>query len=230
MSAGNENVWVIIAAFNEQEVIASVLKRVTALGYTVVVVDDCSSDRTVEQVAACPVHLLRHGVNLGQGAALQTGIRYALAKGAGFLVTFDADGQHSPEEIATMVAPLRRGEVEATLGTRFAEAGSAVDIPRRKYLLLKCAISLTRFCTGLNLTDTHNGFRAFTAHAARRLHISRNRMAHASQILSQISKLRLSYTEVPVTISYTDYSVRKGQRMSNSFNIIWESLMDFFKI
>ena len=112
--------------------------------------------------------MLRHAVNLGQGAALATGIAYALSRGAQYIVTFDADGQHIPEEIPKLLAPVLQGTCDIALGTRFLDQSNAVNIPRKKKLLLRCATIFTRLTTQLNVTDTHNGFRAMSAAAARR--------------------------------------------------------------
>jgi glycosyltransferase involved in cell wall biosynthesis len=163
-------------------------------------------------------------VNLGQGAALQTGIDFALLHGARFVVTFDSDGQHRAEEIGLLVDALLDRGCDVALGTRFSAGGRAVNISRMRKLVLRLAVRVSRYSTGLEITDTHNGFRAMTRAAATRIRITQNRMAHASQILDEIARLSMSYVEVPVTVQYTDYSLKKGQRMSNAFNIIWESL------
>ena len=223
-------VWVTIPAYNEEAIIASVVDPLSKLGFQVVVVDDCSDDQTVARLAELPVHFLSHPVNLGQGAALQTAISYALSQQARYIVTFDADGQHSPTDISKLLDPLIRGEFDVALGSRFIAGGSAENIPPIRRSMLRLAILLSRFSTGMKLTDTHNGLRAFTADAARKLKITQNRMAHASQILSQISSQKLRYVEVPVRIVYTDYSMQKGQRVSNAFNVVWESLMAFFHL
>ena len=220
--------WVVVPAFNEEGVIRAVIDKLSRCPYKLVVVDDRSTDNTLLQIEGTRAHVLRHVVNLGQGAALQTGIAYALQNGAQYIVTFDSDGQHLPEDIPRMLEPLLKGECDVTLGTRFSKGGKAIDIPPVKKLFLKCATHLTRLTTGLEITDTHNGFRAFRAGAAQKLCITQNRMAHASQILSQIASRKMVYREVPTSILYTDYSVAKGQRMSNAFNIVWESLVEFF--
>lgn len=218
----NHDVWVVIPSFNEGESLGSVLDQLAPPGYSVVVVDDGS--RVPAMIGSRPgVHLLRHCVNLGQGAALQTGIDYAVERGAHYLVTFDADGQHLADEIPAMLQPLRDDRAEITLGTRFGSGGKAVNITRQRKATLKLATLLSRFSTGLRITDTHNGFRALTRHAAQRLRITQDRMAHASQILEQIARLEVRYVEVPVTVRYTAYSVAKGQRISDAFNILWES-------
>jgi glycosyltransferase involved in cell wall biosynthesis len=217
-------VWVVIPAYNEDAVLNDVLADVARYGYSLVVVDDGSRVPAASVVRHPGVHLLRHCVNLGQGAALQTGIDYALARGAAYVVTFDSDGQHLAEEIERLLAPLRGGEAQVALGTRFAPGGRAVDIAPSRVLTLRLATWLTRRTTGLAITDTHNGFRAFSRDAALAVRITQNRMAHASQLLEEIAHLGLRYVEVPVTIRYTEHSRRKGQKLSNAFNILWESL------
>src|SRR5262245_42727883 len=95
----NHCVWVVIAAYNEAGVIARVIAEVRRRGYPVVVVDDGSADATAEVAEQAGAAVISHPVNLGQGAALQTGIEFALARGADFVVTFDADGQHRADDI-----------------------------------------------------------------------------------------------------------------------------------
>jgi len=219
----SSDIWVVVPAFNEGPVIGEVLERLAATSYNVVVVDDGSSDDTAQQAARYPVVVLRHACNLGQGAALQTGIRYALQRGrARYVVTFDSDGQHNPGEIERLVAPLRTGAYDVVLGSRFLHAGGVVNIKPQKRALLKLAVLFTRVTTGLKVTDTHNGLRALTAEGAAKIQIVQNRMAHASEILSQIAARRLRYCEVPITITYTEYSLAKGQAILNSINIMWE--------
>jgi glycosyltransferase involved in cell wall biosynthesis len=217
--------WLVIPAFNEEPVLAEVLGGLQRLPYNVVVVDDGSTDGTASVAARFDVALVRHACNLGQGAAVQTGIDYALARpDTRFVVTFDADGQHRAEDIPALLAPLRSGECDVALGSRFLPGGKALNIPGPKRLALALATLVTRLTTGMVLTDTHNGLRAFTAEAAAQLRITHNGMAHASEILSQIVALGLRYREVPVTVTYTDHSLRKGQPLMSSVDIVWETL------
>ncbi|HLH91554.1 MAG TPA: glycosyltransferase family 2 protein [Xanthobacteraceae bacterium] len=215
------SVWVVIAAFNEARVIADVVAGVARLGYQVVVVDDGSTDETVQRAAPW-AHTVRHPVNLGQGAALQTGIDFALQQGAEVIVTFDADGQHRAADIEPLVAALREQAADFALGSRFL--GRAIAISTSRRLLLRAATLFTQLTTGLRLTDTHNGLRAMTRLGATRIRLRQNRMAHASEILAQIAASRLPYVEVPVRIEYTAYSVAKGQRLGDAFTI----LLDLF--
>ena len=220
------DVWVVIPAYNEGGAISETLATLVELPYRVVVVDDGSVDDTWQRAHDAGVTVLRHACNLGQGAAIQTGISYALRRrDTGYLVSFDADGQHNAADIARMLAPLVRGECDVTLASRFAPGGVASDITAGKKLVLRLAVLLARAMTGLSLTDTHNGLRAFTAAAARQISLSQNGMAHASEILSQIASRKLRVREVPATVRYTAYSRAKGQSLSNGLNIIWDILM-----
>ena len=221
-------IWVVIPVYNDEGAIDGVLASLEPYGYSVVVVDDGSRWRLADQLASRRVHLCRHLVNLGQGAALQTGIDYALLHGAEYIVTFDADGQHCAGDIPRLLEAVTTGGCDVALGSRFMQGGQVENIPRAKLLTLRVAVLFTRLLVGLPLTDTHNGLRALTAGAARRIRITQNRMSHATQILQAIAAERLRSAEVPVTIRYTDYSIRKGQALSNSFNILWESFVDVF--
>jgi glycosyltransferase involved in cell wall biosynthesis len=220
------SVWVVIPAYNEAEVIEDVLRELLDYNssYQVVVVDDGSSDGTATVASSFPVHVLVHPINLGQGAALATGIEYALREKAETIVTFDADGQMCPKDIGALVNEVLNGGVDVALGSRFLTSPPK-GMSRTKRMALKWATLLTKLSTGLKITDTHNGMRAFKAEALRKLTITQNKMAHASEILSEIARNKLTYREVPVTIRYTQYSKAKGQSIFNSINILYELFM-----
>jgi glycosyltransferase involved in cell wall biosynthesis len=183
-------------------------------------VDDGSHDGTGQIALSAGAAVITHPVNLGQGAALQTGIKFALQQDTSCIVTFDGDGQHRVSDIARLVDALVGGGAAYALGSRFL--GSSSGMPLRRRLLLKAAIWFTRAMTGLSLTDTHNGLRAMTAEGARHIALRQNRMAHASELLEQIAASGLPHIEVPVTIDYTRYSLAKGQRLSDSLAILFD--------
>jgi glycosyltransferase involved in cell wall biosynthesis len=213
-----ESVWVVIPAYKEAAIIGTVVADVARLYPNVIVVDDASADETPDAAARSGALVVRHPINLGQGAALQTGIDFALERGAQFIVTFDADGQHHASDIPALIEPLHDGRADFALGSRFL--GRTLNMPSSRRLLLQAALLFTRITTRLRITDAHNGLRAMTRRGAQAIHIRQNRMAHASEIVEQIARSRLAYVEVPVTIEYTDYSLAKGQRMSNSLSIL----------
>ena len=214
--------WVVCAAYNEAAMIGRVVSELRRAGYLTVVVDDGSADATGQIAAAAGAHLVTHPLNLGQGAALQTGMGYALSRGAEVLVTFDADGQHRVADIRRLVEALARERAAFALGSRFL--GEAQDLPPLRRLILRAATVFTRLTTGLRLTDSHNGLRALTRQGAATIRLRQNRMAHASEILAEIARSRLPYVEVPVSIEYTAYSLAKGQRLSDSVLILLDLL------
>ena len=218
MQIGSDT-WVVIPAYNEASVIAGVVAGVRTFFPRVLVVDDASSDDTAAAARAAGAYTARHPLNLGQGAALQTGFDAALARGARYVVTFDADGQHDPAEAAAMVERARREDLAFVLGSRFL-SGSPSSAGRAKRAMLRLGAWVARLRTGLDLTDTHNGLRVIRADALAHVHLTHARMAHASQILSQLAACGLPGAEHPVTISYTDYSRAKGQPLLNSVNIV----------
>jgi glycosyltransferase involved in cell wall biosynthesis len=222
MSLG-PGIFVVVPAYNEAEAIGGVLEELRRTGATVVVVDDCSSDATAAIARAAGATVLRHAVNRGQGAALQTGIRYALARDAEIIVTFDSDGQHDAGDLAALVAPIRDGRAEVVLGSRFLEPRSAVPPARR--LLLKLAVVFTRLTSGLHVTDAHNGLRALSRRAAASIDIRLDRMAHASELMDQIRRGRLPYAEVAVGVRYTPYARRKGQRGVHALRVAFDYLV-----
>jgi glycosyltransferase involved in cell wall biosynthesis len=219
--SGNDDVWVVIPVFNEAPVLEEVVTEVLAVFPNVVCVDDGSRDGSVEAVLRTRAHLVRHPVNLGQGAALQTGLTYARSRpGASYFVTFDADGQHRLEDAVRMVELARSGAADLVLGTRFAAA--AAEMPLLKRLVLRATVLLSPAGRRLGLTDAHNGLRVLTRPVAEDLDITMNGMAHASEIVSYLGRSRWRVREVPVSIRYTEYSRAKGQSLLNGVNILFD--------
>lgn len=217
-------ICVAIPAYNEEKVIHSVLQGLLAKGYHVVVVDDGSKDETYRICRELPVDVLRHPINMGYGAAQQTGIQWAIKQGFDVIVTFDADGQHVVEEIPKLTGPILSGEVEVAVGSRFLEARPEA-MPLVKRLILKMAVIFTRWTTGLKMTDAHNGMRAFSRRAALTMNLTQNGMAYSSELVNWLAKSGFRWKEVPVCVRYTEYSMRKGQSIWNLFNILWEILL-----
>ncbi len=211
-------VWIVVPAYQEAGAIEHTLRGLFAYLPNVVVVDDGSTDETAAIAKRAGVDVVRHPVNLGQGAALATGIEYALRRGATHVCTFDADGQHDPATIDAMYARIVEDDADVALGSRFL--GSTVGITRLRLAFLRCAVLVTRLHTGLPVSDTHNGLRMMRRGAAERMRLRQPGMAHGSEILGEIARLGLSYVEVPTTVAYTAYSRRKGQSLFNSVKIV----------
>lgn len=215
--------WIVIPAFNEENKIQKVIFGLKDKGYThLVVVDDGSKDLTFQKAYSTGTTVLKHIVNRGQGAALKTGIDYALERGAEVIVTFDSDGQHQPEDIPKLLKPIQEGIADVSLGSRFLSPNSNTPITRKVFL--KGGAFTFKVMYGVNLTDSHNGLRAFSRHAAQLINITQDKMEHASEIVEEIGRHNLRHTEVPVTIKYTDYSLQHGQKTANAFKILFKMI------
>lgn len=212
---------IIIPVYNESQVIVEVVKKVLKIFPKVICVNDGSSDQSSESIAKTKALLVEHPINLGQGAALQTGIEQALKDlKVKYMVTFDADGQHNIKDVETMLKVLKKQNQDIVLGSRFL--GAVENMPLAKRLLLKAAVSFTNIFSHVKLTDTHNGLRVFTREFGQKLNINAPDMVHASEIIDKIGRDNWKYTEIPITITYTDYSKGKGQSMFNSVNILFD--------
>lgn len=221
-----EKVWIVITAYQEAQTIERVVSDALQQSPYVAVIDDGSDDETAPKAHDAGAHVLRHLFNLGQGAALQTGIAFALAEDADLIVTIDADGQHNPADIARMAKEMAAVNADVALGNRFS--GEAIGISWRRRLILKCAWFLIRITSGVAVSDSQIGLRIFSAEAARKLDIRQNRMAYASELIKQIVQLKLKIIEIPVSVTYTDYSIRKGQSGFNSINILIDLIVGKF--
>ncbi|MFK5634173.1 MULTISPECIES: glycosyltransferase family 2 protein [unclassified Ornithinimicrobium] len=219
-----DDAWLVVPLFNEEAVVEGVLRAAREVFPHVVCVDDASTDASAARAEAAGAVVVRHPFNLGQGAALQTGMRYVLeATDAAYLVTFDADGQHRVEDAAAMVQRAHDEDLAVVFGSRFLDDRTRPG--RVKKVVLKAAVWLTNQQTGLRLTDAHNGLRVIRRDAAAALDLRQNRMAHATEIVLQLGRTGLPWAEHPVHVLYTDYSRAKGQSLMNSVNILIDTLM-----
>jgi glycosyltransferase involved in cell wall biosynthesis len=219
------DVWIVVPAFNEAAVIGEVVGEVRSVFDHVVCVDDGSTDGTGEIARLAGAHLVRHPINLGQGAAIQTGVEYARKQpGAQVFATFDADGQHRVKDVAAMIDRLGAGDVDVVIGTRFGRpVGSRPPLLKR--IVLQTAARLSRRGRRLGLTDTNNGLRVFNKTVADGLNITMNGMSHATEFVMLIAENHWRVAEEPVEVLYTEYSKSKGQPLLNGVNIIFDGFL-----
>jgi len=217
----NDDVCVVVAMYNEASTVAAVIADLRQSFDQVICIDDGSTDGSAGLARAAGAKVLRHAVNQGQGAALQTGFDYVLRHTrAIYAVTFDADGQHVVADAEMMVRTARSTRSDVVLASRFT--GSTTKMPTARRLVLKAATRFTQMTTDLDVTDTHNGLRVLNRHALTKIRLSMPRMAYASELLSAIVPNGLSYVEVPTTVNYTEYSRAKGQTNLNAVNILFD--------
>lgn len=215
-------VFIVVPAFNEGHRLNAVLDDLSRTGHCIVVVDDGSRDHAMESAQRHNCYALRHTFNRGQGAALQTGITFALREGADAIVTFDADGQHQIADMPALLEPVLSGRADVALGNRFLSQRS--NVPPIRRVVLQLGRIFTWLTSGLRVGDCHNGYRAFSRKGAAAINMKQDRMAHASEIYDQIRAAGLAYEEVPVTIRYSAETLAKGQKLSNSLSVLFQYL------
>jgi glycosyltransferase involved in cell wall biosynthesis len=223
MPFAREAIYVVIPAYNEASVVHDVVRELRSEYLNVIVVDDGSKDATAAEALRAGATVLRHVLNRGQGAALQTGIDFSLRRNADVVITFDADGQHRKEDVFRLLEALDETGADIAIGSRFLELRS--NVPPLRRAMLRLAARFMRITSGVALTDAHNGLRALRRNAASRIHLTIDGMAHASEMIDQIQRFRLTVTEVPVVIHYSQYSMRKGQSSMAAFRIAFDYLM-----
>ena len=221
-----DQIYIVVPCYNDKKVIRKTVTDLINCGYSIIVVNDGSTQNILDEVADLHLTYALHRMNLGQGAALQTGIEIALKKGAMMIIHFDSDGQHSADDIPKMIEPLLENKADIVIGSRFLNQRDIEAIPFNKRLLLRVARIVNWCLTGMWLSDAHNGFRAMTRYAGEKIKIKENRMGHASEILIQVRHQKLRYAECPTHIVYTPYSRAKGQSAFNSINIVIDLLLN----
>ncbi|KIP51377.1 glycosyltransferase family 2 protein [Leucobacter komagatae] len=214
----HSDVWVVIPLFNEATVIGGVIEDLNVSFQNVVCIDDGSRDGSGEVASRAGAKVVRHPINLGQGAALQTGFEYALERGATYVVTFDADGQHRVIDACAMLERARAEDLAVVFGSRFLDDRTQPGLLKK--IVLKTAVWVTNLTTRTKLTDAHNGLRVIREDALRMVKLRQDRMAHGTEIVVQLGRTGLPYAEQPVEVLYTDYSKAKGQSLLNSINIL----------
>ncbi len=218
LAPGNPDTWVVIPLFNEATMISGVVAELLQSFTNVVCVDDGSHDDSARAARTSGARVVRHPINLGQGAALQTGFEYALERGARYVVTFDADGQHRAVDAVKMLTRARDENLAIVFGSRFLD--NRTKPGALKKIVLKTAVWVTNLTTRTRLTDAHNGLRVIREDALRQVKLRQDRMAHGTEIVVQLGRTGLPYAEEAVEVLYTEYSKAKGQSLLNSVNIL----------
>jgi glycosyltransferase involved in cell wall biosynthesis len=219
----------VVPAYKEEGRIGAVVQALASRVDSVIVVDDGSGDATAREAAAAGAVVLTHSLNRGQGAALRTGVEAALVGGADVVVHIDADGQHDPDAIPALVAPVMSGSADIVFGSRFLGI-SAEGMPASRRALLWAARQFSALVLGIprTFTDPQSGLRAMSAAAARAIDFKQDRMAHCSEILRLTARSGLRATEVPVRVRYTADTLAKGQKATDAFKIVWQLLLGSF--
>lgn len=216
------NILVVVPAYNEEKTIKDVVLDLKKNGFNILVVDDSSSDRTASLAKEAGAQLLRHEINLGQGAAIKTGFEFAKLTQADIVVTFDADGQHLAEDIPLLIQPILEGQAEIVIGSRFLKKQ---NIPLSRYLMNQVANLVTFILFGFWSTDSQSGLKAFKSDVLRKVEIKACGFDWASEIISEIKRKKIKFKEVPIQVRYSQYSLSKGQNFFNGLKTFLRLLL-----
>ena len=192
------NVFVVLAAYNESDNIKVVLKELKKDYKNIIVVDDGSKDNTFNIAKKEGIIALKHVVNMGKGAAMKTGCDYAIKKGAKILILIDADGQHQPKEVKKFIKAIKGNDIV------FGYRKFSNEMPFILRFGNSCINKVTKLLFGLNLKDTQGGFRALTAQAYQKIRWDSIDYAMESEMIANAGKKRLKYKEIPIETIYSD--------------------------
>ncbi len=223
----NSNIYVVIPAYNESRTIKKVIEDLKQKNLNIVIIDDGSHDKTYK-IAESSIYnhgsVYRHVINRGLGAALETGIKAALAKNADIIVTFDADGQHDPDDIIPVCKPIMEKRADVVIGTR-----NFNEMPVSKKFGNTVMNMITSIFYGIHVNDSQSGLRAFNRKAAKVLDINSRGYGVSSEIIGEIKKYDLKVEEVEIKTIYTDYSMSKGTNLMVGLKILAKLIINILK-
>lgn len=205
-------IFAVIPAHNEETNIRKVISETKKYISNIIVVDDGSKDKTSEEARKEGIIVLKHIINLGKGATLKTGCDYAIKQGASQIIVLDADAQHEPLQIPDFLNELK--DVDVVLGYRKPSKEMPFILKYGNWFINK----ITKLLYGISLHDTQCGYRAFTAHAYKKIRWKASNYSMESEMIANIGKKRLKYKEIPIETIYTDKY--KGTTITDGIKIV----------
>lgn len=230
VSQSDPDIWVIIPAYNEEKIIGDVIKELLSMGMKMVIIDDGSTDHTYEIVQDIlrnnpgKLYLYHHPINRGLGATLKTGVEACLKHEADIMVTFDADGQHNPDDILPVCQPIIDGKADVVIGVRDFN-----DMPGVKKISNQLMNLITWLFYGAHVKDSQSGLRAFDKKAAITLDVQSREYGISSEIIREIKRKELKMEEVPIETIYTEYALGKGTNLKVGIKILLRMIRDVLK-
>lgn len=220
-----------IPAYNEETVISGVVKsiprKITGISHVdILVVDDGSSDNTGRESQKAGAYVARHLLNRGLGGALKTVFAYARQKDYDILVTFDADGQHQPLDIYKMIEPILKEKKDVIIGSRWKNKRKD---PMARFIVNQIANLVTFLLFGIYSTDSQSGLRAFSSTAIKKINVQTDGMEVSSEFFKEIYRNKLAFAEISIKPIYTDYSLSKGQKLTNAVKVVSQLLLRFLR-
>jgi glycosyltransferase involved in cell wall biosynthesis len=215
-----DDVLVVLPAYNEANHIEKVIKRIHRFGFTqIVVIDDGSKDNTAELAEAAGAKVLRHIINRGPGAATETGFNYVRNHlQYKYCVTIDADEQHHPKDLSHLIEVLIEHNADMVIGNRFMKGTNNIPIIRVIYNGI--ANLMTYIFADSWVSDTQSGLKAFKRSALEKIKIKTDGYEFCSELIIKAQSHKLKIIETPITVFYTDMSMKKGQSLGNGFKTV----------
>lgn len=225
-----DNTYILIPVYNEEIKIKDVVNSLKSHFSNILLINDASEDNTQRIIDELNVESITHPINLGQGGAIKTGIEFLLNDlSSKYVITFDADGQHSTEDAIKLAELLNADTYDLILGSRFLDQDFEVEIPFIKRYLLKSAVRLISFLTKLDITDVHNGLKGYKLDSLKKIKFMSDKYSFENEIYFEIKRNNFNFTEFPTKVIYSDYSKSKGQSVFNSLVILEDLLYLIFK-
>ena len=218
-----DDIYVVVPAYNEEEMIGNTLKKLKDEGYkNIIVVDDGSRDNTYNIAKEEGAIVCRHVINRGLGGALGTGIKCALLYNPKVIITFDADGQHDPKDIEKVAKPILEDNYDVVIGSRLMDKNEVKNMPKIKRIGNWGLNLLTYLMGGHFITDSQSGLRAFSNKSAKIIieQLKSNKYEVSSEFVVLIKRNNLKFKEIPIKTIYTDYSMARGTNVITGFKIL----------
>ena len=211
---------VVIPAYNEAKTIADVIKGAAKYADEVIVVDDGSTDNTAFIARAAGATVIRHPNNRGYGAALAIGLNTAALNGNDLIVYLDGDGQHDPNDIPKIIAPILRKEADLVIGSRFLMKQSKEKIPKYRTIGQHALTKATNIGNRTKITDSQSGFRCITKKAALMLDMKEDGMGFSSEMILEADRLGLTISEVPITVKYEGLETSSMKPVNHGIQVL----------
>ncbi|MBQ6443065.1 MAG: glycosyltransferase family 2 protein [Methanosphaera sp.] len=223
-------IYIILSSYNEEDTLEEVVDGLVERGFKVLIIDDGSKDNTpaiaknLVRKYNPMVFYYRHRINVGLGGAIKTGIKAALKRGADIMITFDADGQHNPDDLYNMYPPLQEGKADIVIASR-----DFSDMPTGRRFGNTVMNYITYIFQGKMVTDSQSGLRAFTNETARKLDLKSPQYGISSEIIGEIKRKNLRFMEVPMTTIYDERTIQKGTNTTVGIKIVLEFINETLK-
>ncbi len=221
--------YVVLPAYNEATRIQPVIEEIAQKGYNMVIVNDGSSDNTLEVIMESKkkypnnIHIFSLMINRGVGVATQTGFDAVFRFNPKYVVSMDSDGQHSADDLDNVIEPLVSGKAQAVIGVRPLK-----DMPFSRRFANSVMNILTRIFYRVDVSDSQTGFRAITVDALKKIEINARGYLISSEFIREVNDNNIPFAEVPIKTIYTPETQAKGTNVKEAIKILIQMIKHQF--